>query len=228
MATDLTGTSLAKGRSHVVRWVTLGIVVAVFLPLVVVLGSRLGQETRISSPLLGKPAPAFDLATLDGGRIRSADLAGRPYVVNFWASWCVPCVQEHPHLEAFHRRWSSRGVTLVGVVFSDTGANARRWQKERNVDWPLAEDPGARTALDYGVLRPPETYVVDASGIVVTKFVGAVGPTSLDDVLEASALGGAPTAGRPLAAALSRGAAPRPATRRTRARDRMRRAPASR
>jgi cytochrome c biogenesis protein CcmG/thiol:disulfide interchange protein DsbE len=170
---------------HPVRWAVMGVSLVVLLPAVVVLGSRLGKDaTVVRSVLVGRPAPVFDLPKLDGGSLRSADLAGRPYVVNFWASWCVPCRTEHSNLDAFYRRWHPRGVELLGVIFNDTDDSARSYQKELGGDWPILKDPGQRTALDYGVRGPPETFVVDAGGVVVLKFQGAVAPGSLERVMD--------------------------------------------
>jgi cytochrome c biogenesis protein CcmG/thiol:disulfide interchange protein DsbE len=170
---------------HPVRWAVVGVATVLFLPTVVVLGSRLGKDaTAVRSVLIGRPAPEFDLPRLDGGRLRSADLARSPYVVNFWASWCVPCRQEHSNLDAFYRQWHPRGVELLGVIFNDTDDSARSFQKELGGDWPILQDPGQRLALDFGVRGPPETFVVDAGGVVVLKFQGAVPPGSLERVMD--------------------------------------------
>ena len=149
-----------------------------------VAGARLGQDpTLVQSPLLGKPAPSFELPLLDGGTITSEELVGEPYIVNFWASWCVPCRDEAPILQAFHERWADDGVQLLGVVYQDTESKAAEFRDEFGLTFPQALDPGGRTAIDHGVFGIPETYVVDQRGIVMAKLIGAVGPTTLDDVL---------------------------------------------
>lgn len=177
-------TGPSRRRRRPVRWIAVGSVAVVVLGLLTVFAARVGTDpTLVESPLLGKPAPSFDLPGLDDGRVRSADLAGRPYVVNFWASWCVPCRQEAPHLRSFHERWSPRGVEVIGIVWNDSESDARRFREEFGLRFPQAVDPGSRAALDFGVFGIPETYVVDARGIVMAKLVGAVGPTTLDQVL---------------------------------------------
>ncbi|MGH9013852.1 MAG: TlpA family protein disulfide reductase [Acidimicrobiia bacterium] len=151
----------------------------------VVLGRNLGQNPDPSlarSPLLEKPAPQFNLPRLDGATLASAELAGRPFVVNFWASWCVPCRADAPHLQAFAERHADDGIALVGIVWNDEAEEARRFRDEFGLTYPQVTDPGNRTALDYGVFGVPETYVVDGRGIVMAKLVGAVQPTTLDDV----------------------------------------------
>ena len=162
----------------------IGLAVAVVLPALALLGTRIGKDaTRVPSVLIGKPAPAFTLPTLDGKTISNADLRGKPYVVNFWASWCGPCRLEHGHLRSFWERYRDQGVMLLGVIFHDTPGNARAFQAELGGDWPLLQDPKDRTLVDFGVRAPPETFVVNEDGIIVAKFQGPVGPGQLDQIL---------------------------------------------
>jgi cytochrome c biogenesis protein CcmG/thiol:disulfide interchange protein DsbE len=148
-----------------------------------VLGSRLGKDaTYVPTPLIGKPAPAFTFTGLDGTTVTNADLAGRPYVVNFWASWCGPCRQEHGSLRAFWERYRDKGVALLGVLYNDSPGAARAFQQELGGDWPLFEENELAT-VNFGVRGPPETYVVDQNGIIVDKFTGRVGPGQLEDAI---------------------------------------------
>jgi cytochrome c biogenesis protein CcmG/thiol:disulfide interchange protein DsbE len=164
----------------------LGLAAAVLLPSLVMLGSRLGKDaTIVPTVLKGKPAPAFSLTTLDGKTIRNADLRGKPYVVNFWASWCPPCRLEHGNLRSFWERYRDQGIMLLGVIMNDTASNARAFQEELGGDWPLLQDPRDKTLVDFGVRSPPETFVVSGDGIIVEKFSGPLGAGQLEAVLEA-------------------------------------------
>lgn len=154
--------------------------------LVALLASQMNTDpTLVRSPLVGRPAPAFELPGVDGGVIRSADLAGRPYVVNFWATWCVACRREHPYLMSFYERWSPQGVGMVGIVYNDSAENVLAFRTEMKMagSYPDAMDPGGRAAIDFGVYGVPETFVVDANGIVVAKLIGEAKPGSLDRIL---------------------------------------------
>ena len=170
--------------AHTVRWVMIGLAVVVLLPALALLGSQVGKDATLTpSVLIGKPAPAFTLGTLDGKTISNADLRGKPYVVNFWASWCPPCRQEHGSLRDFWERHRDQGIMLLGVIMQDTPGRARAYQEELGGDWPLLVDPKDKTLVDYGVRAPPETFVVDAEGILVYKFQGPLRPGQLDEVL---------------------------------------------
>jgi cytochrome c biogenesis protein CcmG/thiol:disulfide interchange protein DsbE len=181
-------------RARPLRRVLVAAAVVVLVPFLFALGSRLGKDPRlVASPLLGKPAPRFVLPRIDtAGELSSSDLSGRVYVVNFWASWCVPCREETPVLEDFYQRWRPRGVELVGILNNDEVDAARQFRSEFGGTWPLVDDPDGRAAIDHGVFGVPETFVIDERGVVMAKLVGAVAPGTLDEILAALATGGEP------------------------------------
>jgi cytochrome c biogenesis protein CcmG/thiol:disulfide interchange protein DsbE len=165
---------------------------AVLVPGLFAFASRLGRDpSLVPSPLLGKPSPTFSLPRFDQpGRIATSDLTGRTTVINFWASWCVPCREETPVLEDFYRRHLG-GVEVVGILYSDRVQAAMEFRRQVGGTWPLVDDPGGRTAIDYGVFGVPETFVVDQGGVIRAKLVGAVRRGTLDDVLARLSQGGA-------------------------------------
>ena len=149
-----------------------------------VAGRTLGRDpSLVRSALIGEPAPAFDLPSLDGGRLASASLRGEVVVVNFWASWCVPCVEEAPELEAFARQTEGMGVRLVGIVYSDVRDKAAAFRDRYGLTFPQAMDPGGRTAIDFGVFGVPETYVIGRDGTVMAKLLGGVDAVTLEQVV---------------------------------------------
>lgn len=162
------------------------LVLAVVLGLVALLGFGLTRNPDdLPSPLVGEPAPAFSLPTLDGEETVSlADLSDRPVVVNFWASWCLACIQEHPALVRAWRRYRDRGVEMVGILYQDTPENARRYIRKRGGSWTQLLDPGTRTAIDFGVYGVPETFFIDAQGRVAHKHVGPVYDELLTNQIE--------------------------------------------
>jgi cytochrome c biogenesis protein CcmG/thiol:disulfide interchange protein DsbE len=161
------------------RWLLVPIVV---VPLTLVLSHGFGTDPReIPSPLIGKPAPSFSLVTLDGKTMTADQLRGRPYVLNFWASWCIPaCVDEHPVLLQAQQRYG-RAVQVVGVIYNDSPGAARAFlNRYGDGGWPQLTDEGGRLAIDYGVTGPPESYFVDAAGIVRAKQFGPLTVAAMD------------------------------------------------
>lgn len=184
MSTLTPAPATTRRPGHPIRWVTIGIGALAVGSLGVTFGLRLDQGAqRAETPLLGQPAPGFDLPGLDGERVRLADYPGHVIVVNFWASWCIPCRDEAPRLESFAQRHATNGVTVIGVVWNDTRAAARAFRAEFGLTFPQAFDAHSRAGLDYGVRGVPETYVLSPDGLVMAKVIGAVGPTTLDDLL---------------------------------------------
>jgi cytochrome c biogenesis protein CcmG/thiol:disulfide interchange protein DsbE len=169
-----------------IRWAALGVGLVVVLFTTLVLGSRLGEDASANrSAVLGKPLSAWELQTVDGATVGSADLAGKPYVINVWASWCPPCRKEHGALRAFHERYRRKGVELIGVLYKDTPKDAKAYMKELGGDWVIADDPKYKLINDLGVSGPPETFVVGPDGIVTVKFTGAVSLADLEGALAA-------------------------------------------
>jgi cytochrome c biogenesis protein CcmG/thiol:disulfide interchange protein DsbE len=153
------------------RWLLVPLVV---IPLGWLLLSGFGRDPReVASPLIGRPAPSWTLTALDGATLSSADLAGRPYVVNFWASYCIPaCVDEHPVLAAAHDRYGDQ-VAVVGIVYNDEPADAEGFlARYGDAGYPHLVDADGRLAIEFGVTGPPETYFVDADGILRDKQFG--------------------------------------------------------
>ena len=176
-------------RSSLVRWLALPLVL---LPLGWLLFTGLGSDPRvIPSPLVGKPMPAFAGTTLDGGQFSSGDLGGKPAVINFWASYCIPsCVDEHPVLLDLQARHGDE-LQMVGVLVNDTPDGARGFlDRFGQVGWPNVVNADSSISIDYGVTGPPETFFVDAEGIVVARHVGPL--TSAEVARQLTALGLAP------------------------------------
>jgi cytochrome c biogenesis protein CcmG, thiol:disulfide interchange protein DsbE len=172
---DIDDDRAAPGRPRS-RWRLLALVLAPIVLFAVVLASGLGRDPRaLPSELIGQPAPTFSLPRLDaGGTIDLGDLEGQVVVVNFWASWCLPCREEHEALEAAWGRYRERGVVILGVSFEDTDEGSLAFRDELGGDWPLAGDPDSRTAIAYGVFGVPETFVIAPDGSITAKTTGAV------------------------------------------------------
>lgn len=140
-------------------------------------------DRQVDSPLLGQQAPQIEGTTLTGRPFDSATYDGRWLVVNFFATWCVPCVREHPQLVAFQREQAEAGqANLVSVVFDDDAASVEEFFAREGGDWPVVfAEPTAIS--DWGVAGVPESYVVDPAGTVRYKLVGGVTAEGLTELV---------------------------------------------
>lgn len=142
-----------------------------------------GESSGPARAAVGSQAPGFSTFDLDGKSVRLANvLEDGPVLVNFWASWCLPCREEFPMLARVH----GRGVTVLGVIYRDEPDNARAFMKSQGAEWPGLLDPQGRIAAAYGVAqRPgiPVTYAIDADGVVRDKHLGPLTQEDLDRLL---------------------------------------------
>jgi cytochrome c biogenesis protein CcmG/thiol:disulfide interchange protein DsbE len=162
------------------------IVAAVAIVVVaVVLFVPQGRETIVGgSPLLDKPAPEIDLATLDGERVRLSDYRGRPVIVNFWATWCIPCREEFPLLVAAYAAHRDEGLEILGVVHDDTVDGARRFAEDYGAEWLMLDDPEDAAWNDYLGVGVPMSFFIDADGVVRAFSLGGFTETGLASQLE--------------------------------------------
>jgi cytochrome c biogenesis protein CcmG/thiol:disulfide interchange protein DsbE len=155
------------------------VVLAVFIG---VLATRPAVSDRQgSSPLLNKAAPLIDAPTTAGERFRLGDYKGQWVVVNFMASWCAACKVEHPELLQFVQRHAAVGdAEVVAVAISDAPNDTAAFFAKRGGDWPVVMDTSGAYAVSYGIVKLPESYLVDPNGFVRVKFIGGLTADGID------------------------------------------------
>jgi cytochrome c biogenesis protein CcmG/thiol:disulfide interchange protein DsbE len=193
------------------RWPLAVGAVTLSIPAIALLGFGMTRDPgAIESPLPGRAAPTFTLPAFTSGAptpwhpeaiphidtVRLASYRGEVVVLNFWASWCLACRDEHRSLVEVGSRFVGTDVHFVGVLYNDRIGNALRWLEERGpVPYPSVQDPNARTAIDYGLYGVPETFFIGRDGRVAYKHIGPVN----DSLLMARI---AELRGRPMAASV--------------------------
>ena len=158
------------------------VVAVLAIGLVAVLATREpATDRRRDSPLIGKVVPPLAGETLAGGSFDIDDHQGRWVVVNFFATWCVPCRIEHPELDAFNQAHARGGdAVLVSVLFDDDPASAREFFDRNGGEWPVVLDGDGLIASAFGTPKVPESYLVTPNGRVAAKFTGGVTRDGLD------------------------------------------------
>ena len=130
------------------------------------------------------PAPTFLLPLLDGSVLDSEELMGKVVMVDFWSSWCPPCIEEAPVLAATYPLYADRGVEFVGVAIWDKEADVNKYVERFNATYPNGIDAQGRIAISYGVRGIPEKFFLDREGRLVRKYVGPFTAAKLESVLE--------------------------------------------
>jgi cytochrome c biogenesis protein CcmG/thiol:disulfide interchange protein DsbE len=156
----------------------------IFLVLVIFLGVGLMLDpTEVPSPLIDKPAPAFEVVQLHepDKRIGTEQLRGQVWLLNVWASWCVACRSEHPHLVELARQDL---VPIYGLNYKDERNDALRWLRQFGDPYiASAHDLDGRVGLDYGVYGVPETFLIDKQGVIRYKHIGPVDPDVINNTI---------------------------------------------
>jgi cytochrome c biogenesis protein CcmG, thiol:disulfide interchange protein DsbE len=170
-----------QGGRHLARNVAVAIAIVVIALVALLATRKSASDQPLSSSVVGKAVPALSGQTLTGEHYDVDDHLGQWTVVDFFGSWCAPCLAEQGELVKFAKAHPN-DVAMVGVMYQDKPADAQRFYKSTGAHWPILDDKGS-TAISFGVSGVPETYVVDPDGRVVAKFEAGVTAKALNDVL---------------------------------------------
>ena len=151
----------------------------------VILPSAAGSQAgRGAAPMIGAAAVGFELKTLDGQRVRLETFSGRPLIMNFFASWCDPCREEMPLINALASKADENGYAVLGVAIQDRRAWVMEFAREAGVVFPVALDLNSKVQRAYRVLGPPTTFFIDAQGVIRDIVMGPVTPDRAHRALE--------------------------------------------
>lgn len=165
-------------------WRSVLITSLVMAPLLLALALAFGHDPHaVPSVLVDRPAPDFSLPALGGETLSLHALRGRPVVINFWSTWCLPCQSEHPMLQQAAAAYAGRAF-FVGIVYQDEADNVRRYLQQAGSSYSQLLDTSSQVAIDFGVGGVPESFILDAEGTIVHKASGLLTPAVLKDVLD--------------------------------------------
>lgn len=152
------------------------------MALLVFIAIRLGPQLEALVGIAPDPerAPEFTFVTLDGDTIRSSELAGKVVVLNFWATWCIPCRLEMPSLEKLYRRRASDGLVVLGFDTDGDPAKVRAFLTSHDITYPVGVAGAASRAAFGGISAVPTTFVIDRTGMIRHRVVGYFAPPALD------------------------------------------------
>ncbi len=171
-------------RRHTVLWSAVSAAIVLAILIAVLATRKAATDVQAGSPLLGHLAPAVSGPDLSGQHVSLGQFQGKWVLVNFFATWCVPCQEEHPDLTSFNSEHRARGdAVLLGVIYDPHDApNVAPFFKSHGGDWPVIRDDGAQ--VQFGTTGVPETFIIDPNGYVVTRITGRVTTGGLDTILQ--------------------------------------------
>jgi cytochrome c biogenesis protein CcmG/thiol:disulfide interchange protein DsbE len=155
------------GKPHVLPALIIALTAALLATLWPVFRDITGPAVRV-----GDEAPEFDLMSDTGRTIQLKDFQGKFLILNFWATWCPPCVDELPSLNRFSQRFAGQNVVVLGVSVDEDAAAYQKFLKDAGVQFPTVRDPARKVSRLYGTFKYPESYFIDRQGKVVQKIVG--------------------------------------------------------
>ena len=172
-------------RRRTAVWIAAALGVTLVALVVVLARSEPATTRAADSPMLGKQVPNVQATTIDGEEFDLNDELGKWVVVNFFATWCVPCRIEHPEIISWQQRHDVLGdATVVGIIFDDSVSAVRRFREEEGGEWPMLVDGNGAIAVDFGVAGVPESYLISPEGVIVSKIVGGILDGELEGLLE--------------------------------------------
>jgi len=178
------GTSPSTGapvrRRHTAR--NAAIVVGIVLVGLIALLATRGTNQPLSSKIVGQAAPTFSGETTEGAQFNLSSHRGEWVLVNFFATWCPPCVQEHPELVKFSQDTAGT-AQVISVAFDDTPEKINEFFAQKGGDWPVLAKDTEGASIDYGVVKLPESFLIDPQGKVVKKLAGGVTAAELEQVI---------------------------------------------
>jgi cytochrome c biogenesis protein CcmG, thiol:disulfide interchange protein DsbE len=166
--------------------IAVGVAAVVALLIVVAAAAKGGVKETAETPLLGRAAPVVQTETIDGQPYDLSARRGSWVVLNFFSTWCRPCVEEHPELVRFAERQAAQpdGAELVSVIFNDDVNEVRRFFDRNGGDWPKLTDPDGGIQVAFGVAKSPETWIVDPDGVVRARIISQVTSDQLDTLID--------------------------------------------
>lgn len=180
----MTATQEVHRRSRTVMIAALSVGVVVMLLALLLVTRKNAEERSTESPVLGKTAPALNGNALVGEEF-DIGTTDRWLLVNFFATWCVPCVEEHPQLRQLAADGEESGnLEVISVVYGDKAAAVRTFFEENGGDWTVLDSDEGRTALDWGVAKVPESFLVSPTGVVVERYQGGVVAADVEALIE--------------------------------------------
>lgn len=138
-------------------------------------------------PTIGQPVADVAFVDLEGNSVRLSDYRGEVVLLNFWATWCPPCVDEMPSLQKLQKALGDKGLRVLAVSVDERLEDVERFQEELQLTLPILHDPGAKVAHSFATFKYPETYILDRDGVLVSKVIGPrdwIAPVVIHDFVE--------------------------------------------